>query len=320
MFRKLLIPLDRSAFAEKAVGAAAAIAGKSNAGLDIVMVHVPVPYAGFADIPWYDEQWREDLKYVETVARELEAGAGIFTTFAVPKGNAVDEICNRAIDVDADLIVMTSHGRTGLSRMWLGSTADGVMRRASVPVLMLRPTETKTSRDAVHKLFKHLLITLDGSSLSEEILDPAVAVAKCADMRITLLRVVQPIPMIPEPGIPFAYTAPVPDQALTASLANEARHKLDSLAERLIAQGLKVDTAVLVRPWVGQAIVEFAADYGVDLLALSSHGRGASRLLIGSVADKVIRGSGLPVLIQRPLGVPHVGLAAPEPMAAARSL
>jgi nucleotide-binding universal stress UspA family protein len=121
--------------------------------------------------------------------------------------------------------------------------------------------------------------------------------------------------MIPEPGIPFAYAAPIPDQSLTQVLANEAKHKLDSLAMRLMTHGLKVDTAVLVRTGVGQAIVEYAREHAVDLVALSSHGRGATRLFMGSVADKVIRGSGIPVLIRRPIGSPIAENAPPGRMA-----
>ena len=307
MFKKLLVPLDHSPLAEEAIGPAAAIARKSNAGLDIVLVHQPVPYAGFSDIPWYGELWKEDLKYVESIATELEAGSGIMTTFSVPKGDVVEEICNRAVEVDADLVVMTSHGRTGLSRVWLGSVADGVLRAAKAPVLMLRPIESKVSRDAAHRLFRHMLITLDGSTLSEEILSPALALARCADARLTLVRVVNPVPMmVADAGIPFAYAPPVADQDLTKNLADEAKEQLEAVAERLTAQGLKVDCEVVVSPRVAQSILDFAEQRRVDLVAMSTHGRGASRLVMGSVADKVIRASNLPVLLQRPVGVRNV--------------
>lgn len=318
MFKKLLVPLDRSPLAEQAIGQAAAIARKSNAGMDVVLVHQPVPYAGFSDIPWYGDQWKEELMYVESIATELEKGSGVFTTFAVPKGDVVDEICNRAVEVDADLVVMTSHGRTGLSRVWLGSVADGVIRHSKVPVLVLRPLATKKSVQAAHGLFRHMVITLDGSTLAEEILSPALALARCADARVTLLRVVQPVPMlIPDAGIPFAYSPPVPDPAITKTLADEAKEQLDASMDRIRAQGFKVDCEVVVSPRVAQSILEFAESRGADMIALSTHGRGASRLIVGSTADKVIRASSLPVLLQRPVGVRNVErLAAPASAAA----
>lgn len=307
MFKKLLVPLDRSEFAEQAIGQAAAIARKANAGMDVMIVHQPVPYAGFSDIPWYGEQWRDELKYVETIAKELESGSGVHTTFAVPKGDVVEAICERAVEVDADLIVMTSHGRTGLSRAWLGSVADGVIRNAKTPVLLMRPVETKMDRAHAHKFFDHLLITLDGSTLSEEILSPALALARCGDSRITLLRVVPPVPMVfVDPGIPFAYAPPPTDPVVTESLVEEAKKQLEGAAKRLSDQGFKVDCEVVLSPFAVRAILDFAADRGIDLIALSTHGRGASRLVVGSVADKLIRGSGVAMLIQRPVGVRNI--------------
>ena len=319
MFKKILVPLDRSSLAEQALGQATAIARKSNAGIDIILVHQPIPYAGFSDIPWYGDQWKEELTYVEGIATELEKGSGVFTTFAVPKGDVVDEICKRALDVDADLVVMTSHGRTGLSRVWLGSVADGVIRHSKVPVLMLRPPASKKDVEAAHGLFKHLVITLDGSTLSEEILSPALALARGADARVTLLRVVQPVPMlIPDAAIPFAYTPPMPDPAVTKTLAGEAKEELDASVRRIRAQGFKADCEVVVSPRVAQSILEFAESRGADMIALSTHGRGASRLIVGSTADKVIRASNLPVLLQRPVGVRNVErLAAPAEAEAA---
>jgi nucleotide-binding universal stress UspA family protein len=111
------------------------------------------------------------------------------------RGGVVEMICQRAHDVDADLIVMTSHGRTGLSRMWLGSVADGVIRRSSVPVLLLRPVENENRHAAAH-VFKKILVPLDGSAVGADALPPAQALAHLSGARLVLLRVVQPVPMI----------------------------------------------------------------------------------------------------------------------------
>lgn len=313
MFRKLLVPLDRSALAEQAVGQAAAIARASHAAIDLVLVHQPLPFAGFNDEPWNAEQWGDEEKYLEWIAGELASGAGVPVAHAVIRGEAVDSICKQAWEVDADLIVMTSHGRTGLSRAWLGSIADGVLRHSAVPVLMLRPIESKSDRLAAHKLFKHVLVPLDGSALANDILSSASSLARCTGARLTVLRVVQPVPLMTvDVDMAFAYPPFVQDDDATAHLVEEAKQQLDEVSRRLAEEtGIKVEAHVVVAAHIAQAILDFASGHAVDVITMSTHGRGASRFLLGSVADKVLRASGLPMLLHRPIGVSGV-VAAPK--------
>jgi nucleotide-binding universal stress UspA family protein len=213
-------------------------------------------------------------------------------------------ICQRAHDVDADLIVMTSHGRTGLSRSWLGSVADAVLRRSAVPVLLQRPIEGKSRRDAAHHLFKHVLVPLDGSGRAAEILSSASSLARSSGARVTLLRAVQPVPaIIADAGLPFIYPPTIQDDVATARLVDEAKQEIAEVARRLRVDGVAVEAHVVVAAHIASAILDFARGHDVDVIAMTTHGRGASRLLIGSVADKVIRGSGLPMLLHRPLSV-----------------
>ncbi len=320
MFRKLLVPLDRSPLAEQAVGQGVAIAKRSNAGIDLVLVHQPAPIDELTDDEFYGRQWKDELAYLESIAREIEVGSNIIATFATPEGDVVDEICKRAVEIDADLIVITSHGRTGLSRAWLGSVADAVMRNSRVPVLMLRPVEGKPGIRVAHGVFRHLLITLDGSTLSEEILSPALALAKAEGARVTLLRVVPPVPLVlTDVGVIPSYSSAIPDTDATQTLVEEAKSQIKGLAKKVAAQDLEVDAHVMVSSHVANAIIDFSITHGVDLVALSTHGRGASRFVMGSVADKVIRASSLPVLLQRPVGVRNVERLASEPMSVAES-
>jgi nucleotide-binding universal stress UspA family protein len=307
MFHKVLVPLDRSSLAEQALGQAAAVARASNGELDLVFVHEPFPFDGFGDAPWNAEQLEAEEAYLRSTANEVSTGTRVPVTCAVVRGQRVDAICKRAWDVQADLIVMTSHGRTGFSRAWLGSAADGVIRHSAIPVLMLHPAEGTVARLAARHLFTRVLVPLDGSALAKEALPPAIALAKCTDATITLLRVVPPIPAITiDAGLPFVDPSPIatPDDVATAGLVDVAKRELAAVAEELAEQGVpKVDTEVVVAGQTARAIIEFAEGHGVDVIAMSTHGRGASRLLLGSVADKVIRASGLPVLVHRPLGV-----------------
>ena len=305
MFKKLLVPLDRSPLAEQAIGQAAAIARAAHASVDIVLVHEPLPFAGFGDAPWNAEEWKSEDKYLETIAEEISSGAAVPTTHNVMRGEPVEMIYIRACDIDADLIVMTSHGRTGLSRAWLGSVAHGVLRRSVVPVLMLRPIDGKADRKAAHHLFKHILVPLDGSAFSADILSHATALAECSGARVTLLRVVRPVPMVMvDVDMSLGYPPMVPDQALTDQLVDEANAEIAEAARQIRHGGdANVDAEVVVAGSSAHAIIDFALGHSVDAIAMSTHGRGASRLLMGSVADKVVRASGLPMLLIRPVGV-----------------
>lgn len=305
MFKKLLVPLDQSSLAEQAIGQAAAIARASGAEIEVVMVHQSMPVGGFEDAPWNESLRTTEHGYLEDVAKEIGSGASLQVGHAMLKGEPVDMICRRVLGLDADLIVMTSHGRTGLSRTWLGSVADGVVRHAGIPVLLLRPIEGKTPLAAAHHLFKHVLVPLDGSSHSAEILSAATSLAKCSDAKITLLAVVQPLPSATyNPASMLPYAILLQDDSATKHAVESTTKELNETAIRLSHEGFaSVDVQVVVAGSVARGILEFARTHDVDVIAMSTYGRGASRLLMGSVADKVIRSSGLPVLLQRPLGV-----------------
>lgn len=323
MFTKVLVPLDRSALAEQALGQAVAIASAAHASIDVVLVHEPLTMAGFGDAPWNAEQLDEEQKYVQTIANELAKAATIPVTYAVMRGEAVDMICKRAKDVGADLVVMTSHGRTGFSRAWLGSIADGVLRHATIPVLMLRASEAKHDRFAAVPLFQRILVPTDGSSFAGATLSSTAALARCADAKVTLLRVVQPVPLMTldvdlatgiGSGMPFGYSPQLEDSVATEQVVKDVKEQLAEAAQRLLErEGIKADHQVVVSGQIAQAILDFAHAHDMHLIAMSTHGRGASRLLVGSVADKVIRASGLPVLLQRAVGVqeepPHLNQA-----------
>jgi nucleotide-binding universal stress UspA family protein len=316
MFRQLLVPLDCSPLAEQAVGLAATIARAARAKLDLVLVHEPLPCAGFNDAPWNEDQWAGEQKYLERMAQDIVSDAALSVSYEVMRGGVVEMICKRALDVDADLIVMTSHGRTGVSRAWLGSVADGVIRRSGAPVLLLHAIETTSARGDAHDLFKKVLVPLDGSAMAADALASAGALARCGNGKLVLLRVVKPVPMIlVDPGVPLMYPPPVPDDVATNLLVDGAKEQLAGVAARTAeSTGVKVESQVVVESSVAHGIIAFACGNEVDVIAMSTHGRGASRLLIGSIADKVLRGSGLPILIHRPIGVVESAEAVAPPL------
>ena len=186
---------------------------------------------------------------------------------------------------------MTTHGHGGLSRFWLGSVADGLLRRTSVPLLLLRSKEPLSAPE-----FRHVLIALDGQPEGEKILEPAIALGSSSpDCRYTLVQVVEPpIPVITHLAMQPAKLPPNWQEMRE----NSARSYLERVAKGMRARGLSVATQVIRGRAVGEEILALADPSGADLVVVGTHGaRGLERWLLGSVADKVIRGAAHQVLV-----------------------
>ena len=159
---------------------------------------------------------------------------------------------------------------------------------------------------ASDSVFKNVLVPLDGSELAERILAPATSLGGLVGSDYTLLRVVKPVhPTLPHSeGLSIAQLAgKILDdiEKLQGEVRKEAEAYLAGVAQRLRAQALRVGTRIAVSDHPASAILQEAATCGADLVAIETHGRGGlSRLFLGSVADKVIRGSSVPVLVHRP--------------------
>jgi nucleotide-binding universal stress UspA family protein len=304
MFRTILIPLDRSTLAEEAIGPAAAIARAANATLDLVLVHEPPTFTGGRDAPVLPSYIEEDDRYLASTAAELYRGAGVAAMHAVVEGRPAEAICARANAANADLIVMTSHGRTGFNRVWLGSVADAVVRHATVPVLMLRPSAHTDTGAAIPQAITRILVPIDASPESQEIQESATELARCTGARLVLLHVVTPVPvLLSEVTVPLVYPPTVVDDAATALQVEEAHEMMASVAKAWRRAGATVETAVLLSGHTAGAIIDYARGHRIDALAMSTHGRGASRMLVGSVADKIRRACDMPVMLYRPTSV-----------------
>lgn len=301
MLQTLMVPLDGSTLAEHALPAAVTIARRAGATLHLVRAHEAL--APIADVrlrPEVDDAVRsEELRYIQRVVARVGA-AGVAARGLVVDGAPAEALARYASEHGVDLVVMTTHGRTGLSRVWLGSVADGVMRRAAVPVLMIRPgDETVDVRRG--RLFAGILVPLDGSTRAEAVLEPVVALAETTGASLTLLEVVPPAYAIPQP-LGAAWTQTALDQERLESRTELADDYLRAVAERLRLRhpGVEVRTELRVFDRVAPAILERAHSLDFDVVAMTTQGRGASRVLLGSIADKVLRGTALPLLVLRP--------------------
>jgi nucleotide-binding universal stress UspA family protein len=325
MFRSILVPLDGSGFAEQAVPLAQEIARRSSASLTLARVHLTVT-PGFAQgVQFYDDNLDntvrdQDLAYVQEVARRL-AAKEMPVRGVLLEGPVSEGICEQAQSAHADLVVLSTHGRGPLARFWLGSVADELIRKLPMPTLAMHPREEAAPRAAV---FRHILIPLDGSLLAEEILEPATALGTLGDAEYTLMRCIAPT-IIGGATFPDMGGMLVDDRLLRrleeahAEASREAEIYLQRLAERLRERGLRVRTRVLDSEQPALAVLAQARELNADLIALATHGRGGlNRLLLGSVADKVLRGASAPVLLVHPQ--PTAGEPEQEPeLVAARS-
>lgn len=305
MIRSILVPLDGSRFAEAALAAAVPLARAARAGLRLVHVHQPVPGQPVAspEVPVTEApaDWarraREEA-YLADLA--MRAGAGLTSVeFEVCDGRPAEALCRCVAERSPDLVVLSTHGRGSASPLWIGSVADYLVRTATVPLLLVRPDGGGPPPDAAEG-FRSVLALVDLSEESSRILEPLTAFACLTQAHVTLLHVVRPeVGVGGEPGPPYP-AAPGNDAELAARCA-EAQRELDRLADRLRARGVRAAARVAVGADVAGTILREATSGPVQLLALTTHGAGGHReRLIGSVADKVIRGAGLPVLVLRP--------------------
>jgi nucleotide-binding universal stress UspA family protein len=294
--RGILVPLDGSELGEQALSVGASRARTAGATLHLVSVHEPLPVMAMPpDFPVamqdLEERRREEMvQYLESVAAATRASLSTEVTASVLAGGAAATLCEYVETHPVDLVVMTTHGRTGLSRLWLGSVADRMLRRLAVPVLLLHPSDAPQPTE-----FRHVLVALDGE-IEDPVLAAAMAVgAGAGRARYTLTRVVEPtIPIVS--GLAARPGHLPPDW--TAQREIEARNYLARLTDRLGPPGLEVSWQVLVGRGVADQVLELAKAIGADCIVVGTHGaRGMERLLLGSVADKIVRGARVPVLV-----------------------
>lgn len=298
MLHRVVVPLDGSEFSEHAIPIALDVAGRGAGGgrVDLLTVHDPVPATQGAPPmdPRLDEAMRQATRRELTATAMRWGGEGDVTIDGeVRAGPIVGTIAEYVKDRGADLVVMTSHGRGGLSRLWLGSTAEGLVRRVEVPVLLLRPGPD----DSPPRLgeFTRVLIPLDGTGFGEAAVDRAIDLLGTDGVEYTLLQVISPEPVV------LSAAEPLHDNLIFDARKTLAMDYLASLADRVGRCGATVRWDVLAEARTAPAIVEYARAHGIGLIAMVTHARGEmSRLLFGSVADKILRSSPSPLLLLRP--------------------
>ncbi|MBR9988526.1 MAG: universal stress protein [Gemmatimonadetes bacterium] len=311
----IMVPLDGSPFAEQALPLALAIGRSKCSRVQLVTVR-PAPFPG-------GEDHDRNEAYVRVLAARVEGEhPGLITPwvlagragpmYAPQSSSDVAELLVRhARDHEIELIVMTTHGRSGVERAWLGSVADSVIRTSTRPVLLVRPGDGTPASAADTDDVGHVLITLDGSKTAEYAISMARRYAT-ADTRFTLLRVVPPLAQqLSARGRDLywaAYESP--------SSRRAADDYLQQVAGTLREAGIVVETAVVESTSPAAVITDYADEHAVDMIALTTAGAGGmKRLFLGSVADKVVRSARVPVLVcnARRIGTDQIAKSAVAP-------
>jgi nucleotide-binding universal stress UspA family protein len=292
----ILVPLDGSVFAEQAIPMALSIAEQTGAVLNLVHVIVPAevlePYDAlyFADDSLKSLS-REKHQYLESVINRITDKSSAFVTSRVINGRAVPASLGSASGLKADLVVLATHGRGTLGRFWSGSVAHALLQRMSVPVILVRGTEVPVA--FIAQPVDHVLLPIDGSDASENVLGPIMNLGIFPAARHSLLHVV---PLVPK-HVARNYairTDWVPSQQRWL-----AGHRyLHPLAQSLRAAGRTVHTKVVSSDepfW--QVALRCAERDKVDVIAAPYRSQSSpTRLIWPNTSEYLFRNSSRPVM------------------------
>ncbi len=298
MFKKILVPLDGSKIAEAVIPFAAEIAARSRAELLFVTA---VQQVGVWDATLSLQVLKREAEvaadYLATVERDLsDEGRKVATQ--VLDGDAAEAVLAAVEEAGADLIAISTHGRSGVSRWLFGSVATHILERATVPLLVLRPKEGE-DRGAPGPVVKKILVPLDGSEVAKSILPVIEEFAKTMGASLVLYHSVAPLSAYP--GFESAGAAALGEAI--EEMQRQAKEILARAAEEVLSRGVEATTVVSLGTPV-DGVLTAADELDVDLIAIATHGRsGLGRAVLGSVADGVIRRSAdVPCLVIRPTG------------------
>jgi nucleotide-binding universal stress UspA family protein len=276
----ILVPLDGSPLADRALPFASGLALAGSGRLVIAHVTPPLPVHGPTEY---------DPTAIVASLREQGLAAESHVVRAWPD-DVPDVLLDVANEERADLLAMCTHGRGGLTRWVLGSVADQLVRRATLPVLLVPP---HCSVDWTTRRPEQILVSLDGSRLAEEAIEPATRLARLLDAEVVLVRALSPT-LHPR----YDHGRVVLSSGDFAEL-DDAWHYLAERADGVRAMGQRASVWV-VEGSPAAAITNAARSDDMDLIAMTTHGRGGlGRMLLGSIADGVVRRSTVPVLLIR---------------------
>lgn len=289
---RILVPVDFSDHSQKALRFAVQIAKATHAKLDLLHSHTPplgtvtpydyaLPAAVLAELrAEAEKQLAETL--AQAKAQDAEAESHL------SDGHPTSAICDAAERLASDLIVMGTHGHSGLKHLLLGSVTESVIRRVTCPVISVPHTKSDTDRP-----IRTILVPVDFSVHAEHALDWAIRFAKVFDARIHLLHS-YPVNV----GSVSPYGPALPSE-YTLALRQAAEEKISEWADKITAKDIAVETE-LSQIFPSEIITQVAEKVDADLIAMGTRGlTGLKHILLGSVAERTLRAAPCPVMTIR---------------------
>lgn len=304
MIRHILVPLDGSRLAATAIPYAVTLARAADARISLLAVVEPVSeHAGLPSAAGREGDERhvtENTAYLESVATSLRAH-DLTVTPVVRHGNPASQILAASEDGGCSLIVISTHGRTGLQRLRMGSVAQHVLRHAIIPTLVVRPgDEASTEGEAT---IAAVTVTLDGSSLAEEALPTATRIATALSVPLTLLRIIPNFAYVAGTAWDAGYSAYYRTSDESVRDEEQAVEQyLEAVATRLRTSDLDVRTCRerSMTSHATEVITAVLAKQPSGIAVMASHGRGGVlRWALGSTTEAVLDQSPCPVLVVR---------------------
>ena len=296
MYTRMLIPLDGSKVAEQVLPYARFLAKTLAIPVDLLGVIDPEAFVALANPAQgrhidtlVAEAMSRTALYLESAARSFSGGQ---VKCSSGKGKAEDVVIEKAATDKNTLIVMATHGRSGIQRWLLGSVASKVLHGATNHMLLVRANEGgKTDGESA---LKTVIVPVDGSPLAEQVLPHVVELAKKMKLEVILMRAYALPPSVSAEDYGF-YSADLLDH-----LEAEARDYLADKVNEVKQKGVENVTSVVTPGYGAEEIITLARKTPDNFIAMSTHGRsGIQRWVLGSVTERVVQHSGDPVLIIR---------------------
>lgn len=281
MFDRILVPTDGSGCADVAIDYAEDLATRYGATVHLLSV---VDSRIVDDMPRDEGQQDAHAAIVSDACDSISEETTVIE--AVRTGLPHETILEYADEESIDLVVMGTHGRTGIQRFVLGSVTEKVLRLAETPVLTVRAE----AGDEQHVPFESVLVPTDGSDAASTATDPALDVAGTYGAALHALSIIEPMAM----GVD------VQSHAIVDALEERANAAVDAIADQAESASIsQVETAVQFG-YPHEAIRAYVEDNDIDLIVMATHGRsGIERYLLGSVTEKIVRTSPVPVMTVR---------------------
>jgi len=301
MYRTIMVPTDGSGFDREAIRVALRIAEESEAKIKLVrvlptgsMFGMAAAAEGTAIAAEVARSERDKaLNELYALAAECRSASRADISVDLEAGPVADVLESYAQRQDIDLIVISTHARSGISRLSLGSVTDWLIRRTAIPVLVVKPP-TSYLNPQVGEVFRRVIVPLDGSTLAEQILPRILTLAKLEDAELILLHILSAQSLSQKEIADL-------NPAWWEKDISLAEEYLDRMARKVRRSGVPVRTDIVINENIANAIGDFASLEKADLIAIATHGRGGvARMLRGSVADAVMHSGRTSMLVFKP--------------------